>query len=121
LTSAKLNATGLRWIGELADYNFNIRYRPGKANVDADTLSRMSLDMDLYMTSCTEETTQQVLQATISGVQIQEKAPWVSTLTDEPTVFIKETQGKPCSKVADVSTAQQNDPVIQRVLQLKKT
>jgi hypothetical protein len=120
LTSAKLNATGLRWIGELADYNFNIRYRPGKANVDADTLSRMSLDMDLYMTSCTEETTQQVLQATISGVQIQEKAPWVSTLTDEPTVFIKETQGKPCSKVADVSTAQQNDPVIQRVLQLKK-
>ncbi|CAB4040754.1 Hypothetical predicted protein [Paramuricea clavata] len=121
LTSAKLNATGLRWIGELADYNFNIRYRPGKANVDADTLSRMSLDMDLYMTSCTEETTQQVLQATISGVQIQEKAPWVSTPTDEPTVLIKETQGKPCPKAADVPTAQQNDPVIQRVLQLKKT
>jgi hypothetical protein len=119
LTSAKLNATGLRWIGELADYNFNIRYRPGKANVDTDTLSRMSLDVDLYMTPCTEETTQQVLQATISGVQIQEKAPWVSTVTDEPTVFIKETQGKLCSKVADVSTAQQNDPVIQRVLQLK--
>ncbi|CAB4007478.1 Retrovirus-related Pol poly from transposon [Paramuricea clavata] len=120
LTSAKLNATGLRRIGELADYNFNIRYRPDKANVDADTLSRMSLDMDLYMTSCTEETTQQVLQATISGVQIQEKAPWISTITDEPTVFIKETQGKPCLKVADASTAQQNDPVIQRVLQLKK-
>ena len=39
LTLAKLNATGLRWIRELADYNFNIRYRPGKANVDADTLS----------------------------------------------------------------------------------
>ena len=112
--------TGLRWIGELADYNFNICYRPGKANVDADMLSQMSLDMDLYMTSCTEETTQQVLQATISGVQIQEKTPWVSTLTDEPTLFIKETQGKPCSKVADVSTAQQNDPAIQRVLQLKK-
>ena len=25
LTSARLNATGLRWIGELADFNFNIR------------------------------------------------------------------------------------------------
>ena len=58
-----------RWIGELADDNFNIRYRPGKANVDAGTLSRMSLDMETYMKSCTEETTQQVLQATISGVQ----------------------------------------------------
>ena len=37
LSSAKLNATGLRWIGELADFNFTIRYRPGKTNVDADT------------------------------------------------------------------------------------
>ena len=33
LSSAKLNATGLRWIGELADFNFTIRYRPGKTNV----------------------------------------------------------------------------------------
>ena len=41
LSSAKLNATGLRWIGELKDFNFTIRYRPGKSNVDADTLSRM--------------------------------------------------------------------------------
>jgi hypothetical protein len=48
-----------RWA---TDYNFNIRYRPGKANVDADTLSRMSLNMEVYMTSCSEETTQQVLQ-----------------------------------------------------------
>ena len=34
LSSAKLNATGLRWVGELADLNFNIKYRPGKANAD---------------------------------------------------------------------------------------
>lgn len=39
LSSAKLNATGLRWVGELADFNFTIHYRPGKANIDADTLS----------------------------------------------------------------------------------
>ena len=30
LSSAKLNATGLRWIGELADFNFTNHYRPGK-------------------------------------------------------------------------------------------
>ena len=41
LSSAKLNATSLRWIGELADFNFTIRYRPGKANTGADTLSRL--------------------------------------------------------------------------------
>ena len=34
LSSAKLNATGLRWIGELADFNFTIRYHPGKTNTD---------------------------------------------------------------------------------------
>jgi hypothetical protein len=39
LSTAKLNATGLRWVGALADFNFTIRYRPGKANADADTLS----------------------------------------------------------------------------------
>ena len=40
LTSAKLNATGLRWVKELADFHFDVRYRPGKVNADADTLSR---------------------------------------------------------------------------------
>ena len=39
LSSAKLNATGLRWVNELADFNFTIKYRPGKVNTDADTLS----------------------------------------------------------------------------------
>ena len=40
LSSAKLNAAGLRWVAQLADYQFDIRYRPGKLNIDADYLSR---------------------------------------------------------------------------------
>ena len=32
LSSAKLNATGLRWVGELADFNFTIEYRPAKVD-----------------------------------------------------------------------------------------
>ena len=66
LTSAKLNATGLRWVGDLADFNFTIRYRPGKANVDAETLSRMPPDINSYMETCTETTSQDVLQAQIN-------------------------------------------------------
>ena len=54
LSSAKLNATGLRWIGDLADFNFTIHYRPGKANIDADTLLRMVLDDIAYMELCTD-------------------------------------------------------------------
>ena len=41
LSSAKLNATGLCWVGELEDFNFNIKYHPGTVHRDADTLSRI--------------------------------------------------------------------------------
>ena len=30
MSAAKLNATGMRWVSELADFNFKVKYRPGK-------------------------------------------------------------------------------------------
>lgn len=44
--TAKLNATGPRWVAELADFNFTIKYRPGRTNGDADGLSRMPLNTE---------------------------------------------------------------------------
>ena len=41
LTTAKLDATGQRWIANLANYNFKIHYQSGKSNIDADALSRI--------------------------------------------------------------------------------
>ena len=41
LTTAKLDATGQRWVAALANYNFDIYYRCGKTNADADALSRI--------------------------------------------------------------------------------
>ena len=41
LTTAKLDATGQRWVARLADYNFNLHYKSGKSNMDADALSRI--------------------------------------------------------------------------------
>lgn len=46
LTSAKLNATGHRWLASLATYNFSLQYRPGKSNIDADALSRRTHERD---------------------------------------------------------------------------
>lgn len=46
LTSAKLNATGHRWLAALATYDFSIQYRPGKNNTDADLLSTRFVDED---------------------------------------------------------------------------
>ena len=41
LTTAKLDATGQRWVAQLSNYNFSIQYKPGKNNTDADSLSRI--------------------------------------------------------------------------------
>ncbi|XP_038050886.1 uncharacterized protein LOC119724036 [Patiria miniata] len=39
-TSAKLDATGQRWIAALSQFNFTVKYKPGKSNEAADALSR---------------------------------------------------------------------------------
>ena len=41
LTTAKLDATGQRWVASLANYNFKNFYRSGKLNVEANALSRI--------------------------------------------------------------------------------
>lgn len=49
LPLAKMNATGCQWVSELADYHVTIFYQPGKENVDADSLSRMPVDVETVM------------------------------------------------------------------------
>ena len=41
LSSAKLDATTQRWIAALSSFDFQIKYRPGINNSDADALSRL--------------------------------------------------------------------------------
>jgi hypothetical protein len=88
LSSTKLNAIGLRWIGDLEDFNFTIRYQPGKANTDADMLSRMPEHMEQYVASCNRETSQDELRTVIKSVQLQDEGHinWISSLTNDPSV-----------------------------------
>ena len=65
----KLNAYGERWVSELAEYNFTIKYRPGVINRDADCLSRLPLDVGNYMELCTEEIQPDAFKAIMCGVE----------------------------------------------------
>lgn len=41
LTTAKLDATGHRWLSQLSSYSFSLHYKPGTSHQDADALSRL--------------------------------------------------------------------------------
>lgn len=40
MSSAKLEATGQRWVFQQSDFNFSIGNKPGSINIDADVMSR---------------------------------------------------------------------------------
>lgn len=82
MSTAKLNAVGHRWVGELADFRFDVKYRPGKSNMDADTLSRLPLDMERYEMTCTEELSNETVRATWDGSRAAERkdVAWVAAL-----------------------------------------
>ena len=59
LSTAKLDAVGHRWVAALAVYHFDIIYKQGKANVEADALSRIkwpgvlkTIDADVVQAVC---------------------------------------------------------------------
>ena len=89
LSSAKLNATALRWVGELADFNFTIEYHPAKVNTDADALSRLLPNIDSYLEMCTEEMTMDTLQAVELSILEQQvnNINWITAFTTNQDVL----------------------------------
>ena len=65
LTTAKLDATGQRWISQLGNYNFNIVYRSGRKNIDADGLSRIRWPQEC------EDVSSQSVHAVIEGTAVE--------------------------------------------------
>lgn len=82
MSSAKLNSVGYHWVGELANFQFEIKYRPSKSNNDADMLSRCPLDIDQYISDCTEALSQSAIQATWEGNMMSKNrdVAWVAAL-----------------------------------------
>lgn len=124
LRTAKLNAVGHRWVGELADFRFDIRYRPGKVNADADMLSRCPLDITKLMTTCTEVLTEEVVRATWEGSQADQEneVAWVAALNarEENTECQFENNFMTLDR-SELRAAQREDPVVSKVIELKES
>lgn len=73
LTTAKFNATTHRWMAELSDFQLKIKYRPGKVNGDTDGLSRMPIDMEIYMQTYSEGLQREVMNNVTQAVAVQLK------------------------------------------------
>ena len=121
MSSAKLNATGLRWVNGLAYFNVTIKYRPGRVNTDADSLSRIP-DFESYIETCTEEMSPQTTNAVTCAVNLlaNGKSNWVTPFTIDPNVFAIDRsnfRNDLCIGVNDLIDAQLNDPVTSRVMQ----
>ncbi|KAJ7992650.1 hypothetical protein DPEC_G00280880 [Dallia pectoralis] len=124
MSTAKLNAVGHRWVGELSDFRFDIKYRPGKSNVDADTLSRLPLDMGKYEMACTEELSNEAVRATWDGSQAAERkdVAWVVALNmcsldppPQPHCYL------PAISHDDLVKAQREDQAIGKIMELKES
>ena len=118
LSTAKLNATGYRWIAELADCHFKIRYRPGHCNIDTDAPSRLPYQ---YQSSCTLETSPETIHANINGVHAQEagKTTWVVAISTQ-TADQDSNHTLHSLSLAEIADAQCQDPDISRVMELQK-
>ena len=128
LSSAKLNATGLRWVGELADFNFNIKYWPGKCHIDADSFSRMPFDINKYMPECTESISEETAKTMYQSARTISvgKSPWITAIVNSASVLKEElskhnAENVSTKKEIDSLKAQYEDCNIHCIIELKST
>ena len=114
MTTAKLNSTGLSFVGELSDFNLNIKYWPRKSNIDADSLSQLPRYFEKYMASCTQMVSQEEIGAMTATTcaQASGDATWLSSFTIDQNSLYEEvflSHNLTCSQIKTVDLAQAQD------------
>ena len=123
MTNSKLNANGQRWVSELSEFNFTIKYRPGIVNRDADCLSRLPLDISKYQRLCNKEIKPDVFQALAAAVEVQSnnREVWVSaTYCNNADDFELKSDDEVVS-AENIKDSQQKDLDISRVIYFLKS
>ncbi len=101
LTSAKLGAMEQRWAAQLAAFDFELKYRSGKSNRNADALSRQNLPVAEGQDLC--------LGAAVPVVLRQAAQGGLTTRVNQIASF-------PCCPTSDMCIQQEADSVIRELL-----
>ncbi|KAL4007870.1 hypothetical protein ACER0C_001722 [Sarotherodon galilaeus] len=104
LSSAKLGATEQRWASQLAAFDFEIKYRSGRSNRNADALSRQY------------ETSSSLAEGVLPGTPIPtslQQAPCPAVL---PAVTQSEIGAFPSHSPGDIRALQEADPLLKDFL-----
>ena len=110
LTSAKLDATDQRWIAKLANYTFQLYYKSGKTNVEADALSRIDHDDYLHISS-------EVVKAITTAVQFNDSSDFAGEANHLVTKSIRVTVAAKINN-EQWQMEQSKDEVILKVLEV---
>ena len=118
LITAKLVTASHCWVASLANYNFRLHYRAGKANIDADTLLRVSWP------GCMPDNSGTHLKVTTAAVQAVQEAALkgpagpIEAYSYDLHVLnaIQESKQVTCMTLEDWHQAQEVDPVLSLVI-----
>ena len=118
LSTARLDATGHRWVAALSNYNFTLTYRSGKLNKDADALSRLPETTEAQLIIYPD-----VLQAIMHTSQVSTEERLLAeavmiTQTVEPDAadqIPEDVLQASALKSTDWIKGQDSDPVISRL------
>ena len=106
LTTARLDATGHRWLARLSMYDFDIHYKSGKTNQDADALSRLpAVKGPVIHAICSSLCADGYILTLPVNAQDSEAETQHATSLIEPV---------------DVAQEQQNDDIIMKVINWKQ-
>ena len=119
METKKLNAYTKRWISELAEFNFHIRYKPGKKHLDADCFSRMPMK---YMKECILEQPKDVFCAIMAGIRASENMDesWRVCVLDTSDKILEPSEPTSISWEENrdmIKKSQREDPVLQAVIE----
>ena len=110
LMTSKVGATEMRWVSELAVFDFEIKFRPGRHNRNADALSRMPI-VQLQMV-CNSSLLPQNLKSAITEATCVTRLEQIESDKIAPQAY----STFPSNSKDDISEQQIKDLVIGRVL-----